>query len=193
MPSAQDQSSLGSFASVIELRAYMQAEFERVKGDVDKIYSITTQIREDEARREERLTNFQRVLESLQQRVDALGSAVERLKTLDGNGIYVIIAEELSSFKKELEMADLRKQIEETRNPVSLHSMRDSISKLEQEMERKSKEVLNKSEEEKKFKTDFETLKTAVSEMKVRMTIIISVAVFILTKGAELLFKYVFK
>ena len=196
-PSTQDPSTLGSFASVIELRAYVQAEIERLKNDVDNLYKITSLTKEDEARRDERLSNFQRTVDGMSDKVNNLISMVDRLKALDGDGLYKVIEEEINSFKRELENADLRQQLSDAKNPTSLQSISNSLTELWKAHEQKQRNDEDSSRtrdsEVKEMVKKLTELEKSFAEMKLRLTIIVSIAAFAVGKGLDLLLKFISK
>jgi hypothetical protein len=186
MPSPEQNEPLG-FASVFELRAYVQAEFERVKGDIVRIYSITTTLREEDARRDERVLHYQRIVDDISIRVGNLSQATERLKHLEGDGFYDTLAVELKNFKTELDNDDLKRQIGELSGPLSLRSLSDSLQEHTRlDAERRQTTLSDLDTQKKKV----ETLEKTVTELKIKVALFATIISFVLVKGSELLIHF---
>jgi DNA repair exonuclease SbcCD ATPase subunit len=174
--SSNRENDINGFGSVLELRAYVQGELERIKEDIQSLYGVTTQLREEDARRDERVARYQNIIDDLSERVLKLNNIVERMQPLFGDGVYDIIEDELKRFRESLDNERLKRELEDARSPLTLTSLASKI-----------KDLQDKSEtNEKKLTVAIETLNV----IKLKIALFASVASFVLVKGVELAIKY---
>ena len=182
MPSNRENDANG-FGSVLELRAYVQGELERIKEDIQSLYSVTTQLREEDARRDERVARCQHILEDTISRIARLESVVEKVQPLLGNGVYDIIEDELKRFRESLDNERLKRELEDARSPLTLSTLATKIDELRHGLDAANSKLM--VDEEKLMKA-IETL----NAIKIKIALFASVASFVLVKAVELAIKY---
>jgi hypothetical protein len=182
MSSNRDNDANG-FGSVLELRAYVQGELERIKEDIQSLYSVTTQLREEDARRDERVLRCLQTLEDSLNRIARLESIIERMQPLLGNGVYDIIEDELKRFRESLDNERLKRELEDARSPLTLSLLSNKIVELQNRLD--TVNVKQKTDEE-KLASAIETL----NAIKMKIALFASVASFVLVKVVELIIKY---
>lgn len=187
-----DQVMFNGFASVIELRAYVQAEFERIKADIDSLYTVTAQIREEEARRDERVAHIQHRVDDLDHRIQDLTKIISGCH-IDDTKIQSAIATRLELFKKDLDIARLSSKVEEQQGPTSAQSLSLRYSTMQTELADHIEDGKSKSKKIEQMEKELNELKTTVSNLALRLTIIVAIAGFALGKGADLVIKYLVK
>jgi hypothetical protein len=122
MPSANQDSEVGNFASIIELRAFVQAEITRLKTDVDKLFTLTTQQVETNATRDERQRTMYNAVKDARDRVAALSNALDKIKAVDESSVKDIVNREITAavlkLENQIKLDEANKRLSEMDNPT---------------------------------------------------------------------------
>jgi chromosome segregation ATPase len=107
MPGEPHQDN-NSFATVVELRAYIQAEIKRLRDEIEKIFELTEILSNKGAAHDERFANLTKIVDGLPARVEAIARLLE---TFDEKSIRRIISDEITRAFQDKELAALRDKL----------------------------------------------------------------------------------
>jgi predicted RNase H-like nuclease (RuvC/YqgF family) len=135
----------------------------------------------------------------MQRRVDEIDHRTQELMKItsgihiDDTKIQAAIATRLELFKKDLDIARLSSKVEEQQAPTSVQSLSLKYNTIQTELDDHFEDEKSKDKKIEQLEKELNDIKTTVSNLALRLTIIVAIAGFALGKGADLVIKYLIK
>jgi predicted nucleic acid-binding Zn-ribbon protein len=184
MPEGQSQDHDNQqYASIVEIRAYAQAEFRRLREEVGRIFEIIDEIRSAGAASNERLSSLRMIVESLPSRVQKLEQAFDEI---DVDVVHEIVKKAIDAAFQQRELTDLRNRLEHVDS-----SPEQRVKQLERERVADKTVIDEMSTKVDTLIKTVNALKSALGSLKLKFSLIVGAAAIVGAKLLDGAFDYV--